>query len=937
MEWVVKLLLDYLSAAICLEVPSQPSSHPPSHRRRHHLPDHPAAWFRADSAALYNRLEESPDEQTAHDILEELNSGITAEGAEECTPSNDNDSQYPYVEQRTRIYRENREQPDNLRAKKRKVDFVPAELQVVEQWAERDNPKKRRKAYNAAGSNVEGAPDQAEYSYHSEVKGKHEEYEHEIITLKNKSICLYRELQSHWSCACEQCRGICLQLPWPYPDSDDVQLDGYFALGSNKIENWQEGKFFMTYQKHGLVRIADESDNTAGEYWSALDHTDICPSIKDCHKKSASLHIMVEDNKLQQLRMGDNMCEHTAAAISLKSIFDFKQKIGGSSVFSRRGKLTLALYLTEMLRPVLETPWLLPNFSCHDVYFFRRPGALPDLTYPFIFTSANTFIQDTASQGASKETVHPNQTVLALGILLLEIFEFKPFADENHGSSRKRSLDQEKIQARRTLRAMTNEEGADFCDAVSACLDAKYFPRGLESEFDTPAVQDSFSAKVVSRLYNSTNNWINGKKDLLSLRENETEKRALWTIEAQNKCTEIGSHISSSPSAKAAVASTYQPPADTLMKPTARSAAVPLRTTNYSQNKEAVIVHRNYNCSPIAQAPVSEGGLFDFLEHPASELSSVSWLKELDRTLSTYVGNPPQSSSGALIRIAILDTGFTPDNDNPEPRLKATRNFLLDTDDPQLMHDKVGHGTHTLGLLLRTAIGADIFVAKVSDTRTIGRDGYEPIIKAIRYATERWEVDIITMSFGIREFHDSLSKALSFAHNRNVLLFAAASNGGPLTNRAFPASEHLAVFGIHSMDGQGSLSKFNPKPVKTAFNLVALGEAVPSDWPKGIDGHKEDFRSLSGTSIATPIAAGFVASLLEYVRQQEAGLPQDSSIMGWLKRSQAIQAILVRFATDKVDGYHRLHPKKLFNDPDTKESIYDQIKKFKKYDYLHEI
>ncbi|KAM5446075.1 hypothetical protein MaudCBS49596_006885 [Microsporum audouinii] len=160
----VKLLLDYLSAAICLGVPSQPSSHPPSHRRRHHLPDHPAAWFRADLAALYNRLEESPDEQTAHDILEELNSGITAEGAEECAPSNDNNSQYPYVEQRTRIYRENREQPDNLRAKKRKVDFVPAELQVVEQWAERDNPKKRRKAYNAAESNVEGAPDQAEYS-----------------------------------------------------------------------------------------------------------------------------------------------------------------------------------------------------------------------------------------------------------------------------------------------------------------------------------------------------------------------------------------------------------------------------------------------------------------------------------------------------------------------------------------------------------------------------------------------------------------------------------------------------------------------------------------------------------------------------------------------------------------------------------------------------
>jgi hypothetical protein len=83
------------------------------------------------------------------------------------------------------------------------------------------------------------------------------------------------------------------------------------------------------------------------------------------------------------------------------------------------------------------------------------------------------------------------------------------------------------------------------------------------------------------------------------------------------------------------------------------------------------------------------------------------------------------------VRIAILDSGFDPTNPHIEhdtPRLQDIRSFVPGTNSSD-MQDEIGHGTHSLGLLLKFATCAEIYVAKVANQETLGRGSYDVITK----------------------------------------------------------------------------------------------------------------------------------------------------------------------------------------------------------------
>ena len=88
------------------------------------------------------------------------------------------------------------------------------------------------------------------------------------------------------------------------------------------------------------------------------------------------------------------------------------------------------------------------------------------------------------------------------------------------------------------------------------------------------------------------------------------------------------------------------------------------------------------------------------------------------------------------VRIAILDSGFDPgnpllmtDDQQLDPRIKGVWNFVHQTE-PLDIQDEIGHGTHALGLLLKVATCAEIYIAKIASRETLDHDSYDDIAKA---------------------------------------------------------------------------------------------------------------------------------------------------------------------------------------------------------------
>jgi subtilisin family serine protease len=116
----------------------------------------------------------------------------------------------------------------------------------------------------------------------------------------------------------------------------------------------------------------------------------------------------------------------------------------------------------------------------------------------------------------------------------------------------------------------------------------------------------------------------------------------------------------------------------------------------------------------------------------------------MDNLLSSiyqFVDPFEPAQAGALqtiepVRIAILDSGFDPDNPlvrddhgQIDPRIKAAQSFVHGTE-PQAIRDEIGHGTHALGLLLKVAPCADIYIGKIAHRATLNRNTYDDIAKA---------------------------------------------------------------------------------------------------------------------------------------------------------------------------------------------------------------
>lgn len=292
--------------------------------------------------------------------------------------------------------------------------------------------------------------------------------------------------------------------------------------------------------------------------------------------------------------------------------------------------------------------------------------------------------------------------------------------------------------------------------------------------------------------------------------------------------------------------------------------------------------------------------------------------------LADYTGNG--------VSIAVIDTGFpTVDTGSVYERIrnnnkiKGGYNFISKNND--IYNTSLNnHGSGVLGVI--GGYIADSFVGSAPDadfylycTEIGSQEIPEEEIYWIEAAEEadRKGVDIITSSLGYYFFDDPqynytyanmngttsfIARGAEIAVNKGIFVLSAAGNSGnsPWHYLLTPA-DNTKVFTIGGVDSSGNSSVFSSFGPNSAGAIKPDGSALATNATYVFN---NSILTSNGTSIATPIAAGGVACLLQafpnmnrdamrnLLRQKASLYPNHTDQMGYgiLNFGNAFQSVL---------------------------------------------
>jgi subtilisin len=218
---------------------------------------------------------------------------------------------------------------------------------------------------------------------------------------------------------------------------------------------------------------------------------------------------------------------------------------------------------------------------------------------------------------------------------------------------------------------------------------------------------------------------------------------------------------------------------------------------------------------------------------------------------------------GAGIKVAVVDTGI----DCGHPDLAPNCIYGVSYVKGAKAFDDHGHGTHVAGIIaardngsgvIGVAPEATLYAVKVLDAN--GSGSWSAVASGIVWAT-RNNMDVISMSLGGTSFSQAVADAVQAASAAGVLVVSAAGNSGCCDTVLYPAKlpESMAIAAVDANDQRASFSSTGPE-VDVAAPGVAILSTVPTGSCKLCD--PSGYRTLSGTSMATPHVSGTGALLM---------------------------------------------------------------------------
>ncbi|XP_013785055.1 membrane-bound transcription factor site-1 protease-like [Limulus polyphemus] len=224
--------------------------------------------------------------------------------------------------------------------------------------------------------------------------------------------------------------------------------------------------------------------------------------------------------------------------------------------------------------------------------------------------------------------------------------------------------------------------------------------------------------------------------------------------------------------------------------------------------------------------------------------------------------------TGTGVKVAVFDTGLS----KSHPHFKKIKERTNWTNE-RTLDDGLGHGTFVAGVItsnkecLGFAPDAELHIYRVFTNNQVSYTSW--FLDAFNYAILK-KINVLNLSIGGPDFmdHPFVDKVWELTAN-NVIMVSAIGNDGPLYGTLNNPADQMDVIGVGGINFEDQIARFSSRGMTTwelpggygrvKPDIVTYGSSVRGSSIKG------GCRSLSGTSVASPVVAGAVTLLMSGV------------------------------------------------------------------------
>ncbi|MBM7551686.1 S8 family peptidase [Thalassobacillus pellis] len=217
--------------------------------------------------------------------------------------------------------------------------------------------------------------------------------------------------------------------------------------------------------------------------------------------------------------------------------------------------------------------------------------------------------------------------------------------------------------------------------------------------------------------------------------------------------------------------------------------------------------------------------------------------------------------TGEGVKVAVIDTGIS--TTHPDLDIAGGITFV---DETYSYDDDNGHGTHVAGVIaaqnndigtLGVSPAVELYAVKALDEDGMGNQ--TDVMAGIEWAMDN-EVDIINLSITSPYSSIAMKTMLEEAKDQGIIVVAASGNeetgNGQTTEDIMYPARYDSVIGVGAVNEELYRAEFSY--VGPSLSYTAPGEDIYSTYITNAD-HPDGYAVMSGTSMATPYAAGIIA------------------------------------------------------------------------------